>query len=149
MRTAAAALVLLLGLLLALLPPPPDVAWLHPVAPPLTHIPALAEPTLGPPSDTPPSRGFGLRRAVEETVRAVGTPQQRAEIDQLGRAGGALGQKGQRAQALRVAVEVDVARLGDALGPDRIAVILASRDGLSTSIGEGRVWGDAADRLAR
>lgn len=148
-RGALLALVLVLGIVLLAVPPRPGHSWVHPVAPPLTHVPALAEPTLGPTVGAPPSRGEGLRRAVEAAVRATGSSEQRDEVDRIAREAGALGEVGERARALRVTVEEDAARIAVALGPARVEAILARRDELSTRVGEGRVWTEAAERLRR
>lgn len=126
---------------------PPDTAWLHPVAPPLSHVPALAEPTLGPPAGEPPRRQ-GLRDALARTVHTSGDPAQRAALDALLRDAEALREDAERARALRVAIEEDAAELAVALGPERVGIVLAERDALAERIGEGRIWAEAIRRVS-
>ncbi|MDP2310247.1 MAG: hypothetical protein Q8P18_29800 [Pseudomonadota bacterium] len=134
---------------LAAAPGRPSLAWLHPMAPPLTHIPEMGEPVLGSAPPSAPSNRRGLAEAVERAVRAVGTPTQQRAVDELRRLDEGVLPAARRAMTLRLAVQADAIALAEALGPARVGAIVADKDGLSTRIGEGRAWASAIERMAR
>ncbi len=154
-----------INLALAAAPRPPSTAWIHPVAPPLTHIPELGEPMLGtveavpavPPAiahapaprapGAPPLRG--LAGAVERVVRATGSAEQRAAIVALRARDRATLPLAERATALRRAVQAHAVAIASALGDARVGRILARKDALSTELGEGRAWEAARARVSR
>ena len=80
-------------------------------------------------------------------MSAVGSDPQRAAVAEMRAAQGQGGQRFERANALRLAVEQDAVALALALGDDRVGHILARKDELSTAFGEGRAWDAAIDRL--
>ncbi|MDO9280289.1 MAG: hypothetical protein Q7U06_00130, partial [Pseudomonadota bacterium] len=146
----------------------PALAWIHPVAPPLTHIPEMGESVLGGappvapggaaggspgnrPNDRPPGPPplRGLAGAVERLVRTVGTPAQQAALAELRGVEQGVLPHARQAMTLRLAVQADAIALAEALGHARVGAILADKDGLSTRIGEGRAWAAAIDRVAR
>lgn len=147
---------LVLNALLFLAAPTPFL-WLHPVAPPLTHLPELGEPVLGtleapptggpgaPPRGPPPLRG--LAGAVEVVVNTTGTEEQRAALRALRTLDQGVMPHARRAMEARVAVEDDAVALAEALGPERVGAILARREELSTRYGEGRAWAAAIERV--
>ncbi|MES2644329.1 MAG: hypothetical protein V4850_32890 [Myxococcota bacterium] len=169
LRLAALVGALALNVLLALVPARPALAWIHPVAPPLTHIPEMGESVLGasavssaapgahghhppgPPGNHPPGPPplRGLAGTVDSLVRAVGTPAQQAALGELRVLDQAVLPHARRARTLRLAVEADAVAIAEALGPARVGAILADKDGLSTRIGEGRAWAAAIERVAR
>jgi hypothetical protein len=159
LRVAALVGALALNLLLAVAPARPALAWIHPVAPPLTHIPEMGESVLGAPRGAPPgAQGNhppgppplrGLAGAVESLVRAVGTPAQQAALGELRGLDQTVLPHARRAMTLRLAVQADAIAIAEALGPTRVGAILADKDGLSTRIGEGRAWEAAIERVTR
>ncbi len=169
MKAVAVAMLVLLNVALFLVEPRATIAWVHPVAPPLTHIPEMGEPLLGdaepsagprfqppgppPGAGGPPPQGpagppplQGLARLVDRAVRSVGTPEQKAATAGLQPAD--TRPLLQRSMALRVAVQDHAIVIADVLGPERVGVILAKKDTLSTRYGEGRAWMTAIERLA-
>lgn len=153
-----------LNVLLATAPGRPALVWLHPVAPPLTHIPEMGEAVLGaaatpaggtgpahprgPPRPPGPPPLRGVAGAVEQVVRALGTPAQQAALAEVrGLEQGVL-PHARRAMTLRLAVSADAVALAEAMGPERVGAVLADKDGLSTRIGEGRAWAAAIERVA-
>ncbi|MCB9762479.1 MAG: hypothetical protein H6739_21960 [Alphaproteobacteria bacterium] len=145
--TAALALAALNGAL-ALAHPPPTaaLAWVHPVAPPLTRIAAMGEHTLDPSRPPPPPAGQALQ-ALGPLIQGQGTPAQRQLMGQARGAEGRIHPLVGRTQALRLAVELDAVALADALGPERLAVIVARKEALSAAVGEQKVWADLAREL--
>jgi hypothetical protein len=157
-KLAAAALAAALNVALQSGGPIPDLVWLHPVAPPLTHIPEMGEavlggtqPSLAPPTPPPPVPGHpprpplrGLAGTLEQVLRATGTPGQRAALDA---ARPDVEPLLRRSTALRLAIERDAIAIADLLGPYRVGAILAQKDSLSTRYGEGRAWSAAASRV--
>jgi hypothetical protein len=114
------------------------LAWVHPIAPPLTHVPGAGEETLLPQDGRPPP-AHALREGVARVVRATGTPAQRAALAQAGPTReGATARA--RAHALREAVTRDAAALMRTLGPARVAAMLAAREELSWRYAEGKAW---------
>ncbi len=114
------------------------LAWVHPVAPPLTHVPGAGEETLAPQNSAPPP-GHALREGVIRVVRATGTPAQRAALARIGPSRDAA-QARARAVALREAVARDAAELMRTLGPARVGAMLAAREDLSWRYAEGKAW---------
>lgn len=156
----AVALAVGINLALSLARPVPAFTLLHPVAPPLTHIPEMGERTLQPQEEppAPPAaggerqagpRGGGLRWALDRVVRAQGTPEQRAALGALGGTEAAIPALAARALTLRIAVEADAAAVAGAVGAERLEAFLGAREALSASMGEARVWADARDRVRR
>ena len=121
---------LLAGALLRPLVPP----VVHPVAPPLTRIRALGDHPIG--GDGPPPSAT-WRIALDRTVRAVGTPAQRAEIAQLRPPAPPPGDG-------RLRIQADALAIGGLLGPDRVERILARKETLGDLYGEGLVWNQIA-----
>jgi hypothetical protein len=114
------------------------------VAPPLTHVPGVGEPMLGPPVPAPRD---ALYRAVSMTVTRVGTPEQQAALQRL--APPDVREKVLEGQVLRLKVQASVAEIMDALGPERVGAMIAAREDLALRYGEAAVWKDAAARVAR
>lgn len=147
-----------LGLFLAR--PAATVLWVYPVAPPLTHIPEMAEPLLGaaeaPPAQPPGGahggpqggpRGLpGYAGLVDRVIRTVGSAEQKIAVGKLRPADTQALR--QRAMQLRLAVQADAIVIAEVLGPERVATILARKDTLSTRYGEGRAWATAIERTA-
>lgn len=140
-------LALAIDLGLAAVKPTPSFVWIHPIAPPMTHIPSMGEQTLGPPiAQARP--GDGLRWALEWTLREQGTPEQRAAADALRQSPSAIHPLFARSLALRLAVQEDARAAVAVLGEDRVAAFVAEREALSARMGEQKVWRDAIERLA-
>jgi hypothetical protein len=55
----------------------------------------------------------------------------------------------ERGAALRMGIEADAQGLAAALGPARVSTIVAAKDTLATRYGEGRLWAQAGEALAR
>ena len=115
-----------------------------------------SEPVLGtleaPPG--PPGGRFNgppplreLAGAVELIVRAVGDSTQKSAIQALHALDQGVMPRARRAMTLRVAVESDAVAIADVLGPERVGVILARKEDLSTRYGEGRAWSAAIERV--
>ncbi len=146
-----AAAILVNGALLAAAPPT-TTTTVHPVAPPLTHIPAMAERTLG--LDIRIRSQRGLILPLTKVIDAVGDPEQRAALALLHAPGAdetreSVARARARAQALRIAVERDAVALAEALGPARVGAIIAAREALAATHGEERAWRAAGERLER
>lgn len=119
------------------------VAW--PIAPPLTHIPAMGLSVLDP-SGPPPSPREGAAPLLRGLLpRVPGAPRALAaslaenpEVPALSA----------RAQALRYAIQQDAARIAAVIGPDRLEGLIRARPELSARYGEAMVWGDLRQRLS-
>lgn len=164
LRVAAIVGTVAVNVLLAGAPPRAALAWVHPVAPPLTHIPEMGEAVLGaapspppPPAPPPGAQGMypggppplrGLAGAVEQVARASGTPEQQFAVAQLRAVDQEMLPHARRARTLRLAVQADAIALAEALGPARVGRIVARKDALSTEVGEGRAWAEAIERVA-
>lgn len=122
------------GLLAAALARPRAVPVVHPVAPPLTRIAALGDHPIGGEGPTP---GMGWRLALEQTVQATGTPAQRAEAVAIRPAPPPPGTG-------RALLQADAVAIAGVLGPARVARILAEKEHLGDTTGEGQVWDEIA-----
>jgi hypothetical protein len=130
------------------LPPLPARAGrlrVHPVAPPLVHVPAAGEDVLG---DQPPTPPDALRRGLERVVEATGTDSQRTQRAALRRRAEDLARGRAAGHAPRVTVAAETAALVARLGPVRVEAMLAARERLSASMAEGRAWDEAVARIA-
>lgn len=123
-----------------------SVITVWPVAPPLTHIPAMGLSVLDP-SGPPPAP----REGMAPLLRAL-LPRMPGE-GATGAAGLALPPESAawagRAQALRYLIQQDAAALIGRIGPDRLAAFLAARPELSARYGEVAVWLDLEKRLGQ
>jgi hypothetical protein len=124
----------------------PRTGIVHPVAPPLTHVPGAGEDAIlrgsapvGPPGDV------ALREGLLRTIQATGTPEQRSRAQTLMRATGAQAPSRARAHALRAAVAADTAGLVEQLGFARVEAMLGARERLSWRYAEGLAWSRLAD----
>lgn len=126
-----AALLLNLALGAALLAPAPHPPRVDPIAPALTRIATLGDRPIG--GDAARGAPGGWRLALDRTVRAVGTPEQR-------RAAESVRPPPPPAGDLRAVLQADAVAMARVLGPDRVAAFVAERERLSGVLGEGRVW---------
>ena len=153
MKLRAVALVLALGLdlllgLRVLRPEVPALVWIHPIAPPLVHVPGAAEETIldgSGPGAAPPD---AIQRGLARVVQARGTPAQREALRALDARRAALGPSFSEGHRLRAAVAADAADLVDRLGPSRVAAFLDARERLSATWAEARTWDGLAAGLA-
>jgi hypothetical protein len=133
---------------IALLPPlpaRPARVRVHPVAPPLVHVPAAGEQVLG---DMPPAPPDALLRGLERVIEATGDPAQRSARVTLRRRAEALVRARGGGHAPRAEVARATAGLVARLGPERTEAMIAARERLSASLAEGRAWDEAVARIA-
>ena len=134
-----------LNLGLAVVEAPPARVVLHPVPPPLTRIPAMDGRPLadGPPPVEAAPLLSALARTLDEGPASPDTPALRRRLDAargtVPRIGG-LVEEGAR---LRAEVQDDAVAIAAVLGPERVAWIVADKEALAASVGEGRVWAEA------
>ena len=125
----------------------PAITWLHPVIPPLTHVPGAGEDLLagGVPRET---GGSPLREGVVRTVLATGTPTPRQALSAEGLADvGALARRARDAregQRLREEVVREAVVLAETLGSARVEAVLRAKEDLSWRYAEGKVWREVA-----
>lgn len=129
---------LMLLMIHARVDPSPVVAW--PLAPPLTHIPAMGLSVLDPQGAPPAPRGGFAPLLRGLLPRMPGSPPGLAEDPEIP----ALSA---RAQSLRYAIQQDAARIASVIGPDRLEATLRARPELSARYGEAMVWEDLRRRL--
>lgn len=126
--------------------PAPSRLTLHPVAPPLTYIPAMAERTLGPETRVPHESGLML--ALSRVIAATGTTPQREALARIQHPDPEkTRERIAHARELRIAVEQDAIAIAEALGPERTGAIVAAREALGAQYGEERVWATAERAL--
>ena len=116
-----------------------------PVAPPLTHIPAMGLSVLDP-SGPPPAPREGMAPLLRALLPRMPDG---ADVSPPALALPESAMWAGRAQTLRYLVQQDAAALIGRIGPDRLAAFLAVRPELSARYGEVAVWSDLKQRLER
>ncbi len=135
MRVALALVLVLDALLAWAVFRPTTTPVVYPLAPPLTRISALGDHPIG--GDGPPPHA-SWRLALEATLQAVGTPAQQAEL-------AALRPTPPAPSPGRALIQADAVAIARVLGPERVRLILANKETLGATYGEGRIW----DQIAR
>lgn len=118
----------------------------RPVAPPLTHLPGHAEPTLAASLVHQPPDGRTLIAALQPAIGADATRTQAKSLKRAAELSQNLTRLEAEALAARLAVQDHAVALMTTLGPHRLGRLEVQRATTSKAMGETWVWTDAATR---